>query len=88
LKFDYSYNHHFLVTDATNLKLTILHHAPKRISNILLLTGVAEIIQEIVDVENDKETLDFESGVFLVTADNYPKTPSQRLEAVRQGKKG
>jgi hypothetical protein len=86
-KFDYSYNHHFLVTDATDHKLTIIHYAPKRISNIILLKGVAEIIQETVDVENDEETLDFESGVFLVTADNYPQTPTQKDEAVRRGKR-
>jgi hypothetical protein len=86
-KFDYSYNHHFLVTNATDHKLTIIHYAPKRISNIILLKGVAEIIQETVDIENDKETLDFESGVFLVTADNYPQAPTQRHKAVKRGKR-
>lgn len=86
-KFDYSYNHHFIVTDVTDNKLTILHYAPKRISNIILLKGVAEIIQETVAVEDDEETLDFESGVFLVTADNYPRTPSQKCEAVTRAKR-
>jgi hypothetical protein len=48
---------------------------------------VAKIIQETVDIENDKETRDFESGVFLVTADNYPQTTTQRHEAERRGKR-
>ncbi|XP_062611122.1 uncharacterized protein LOC134272970 [Saccostrea cucullata] len=85
--FDYSYNHHFLVTDATENKLTILHYAPKRISMIILLKGVAEIIQESVEVTNSDETLDFSSGVYHITSDSYPKTEEEKSEAVKRAKR-
>ncbi|XP_061188574.1 uncharacterized protein LOC133196730 [Saccostrea echinata] len=86
-KFDYSYDHHFLVTDATENKLTIVHYAPKRISMIILLKGVAEIIQESVEVTDSDETLDFSSGVYHITSDYYPKTQEEKSEAVKRAKR-
>uniref|UniRef100_A0A8W8KG99 LRAT domain-containing protein n=5 Tax=Magallana gigas TaxID=29159 RepID=A0A8W8KG99_MAGGI len=80
--FDYSYDHHFLVTEATENKLTIIHYALKRLSRIILLKGVAEIIQDSVDFANDEEILDFDAGVYLVTAENYPQTPQEKSKAV------
>lgn len=48
--FDYSYNHHYMVESATTDKIKIIHYAPKRISNILLFRGVAEIREETVKI--------------------------------------
>lgn len=86
--FNYSYDHHILVTEAAENKLTIIHYALKAISRIIMLKGVAEIIQESVDFADIDEVLDFNGGVYLVMAENYPKTPREKSEAVsRAGKR-
>lgn len=85
--FDYSYDHHILVTEATENKLTIIHYALKAISRIILLKGVAEIIQESVKFADIDEVLDFNGGVYLVTANDYPQTPREKSEAVCRAKK-
>ena len=85
--FDYSYDHHFLVTEATEEGLVIIHYAPKTITGMVLLRGVAEIIQESLDFATDREILDFDSGVFLVDAEVYPKTPSEKSECVNRARR-
>lgn len=85
--FDYSYDHHFLVTEATENKLTIIHYALKRLSRIILLKGVAEIIQNSVDFSNAEEVLDFDAGVYLVTAENYPQTSQEKFEAIDRARR-
>ncbi|XP_062611124.1 uncharacterized protein LOC134272971 [Saccostrea cucullata] len=85
--FDYSYDHHFLVTEVKETQLTIIHYAPKRISMIILLRGVAEIIEETLIPEDKEGILDFSSGVFLVTCDCYPETHKQKTDAVKRAKR-
>ncbi|XP_061188572.1 uncharacterized protein LOC133196728 [Saccostrea echinata] len=86
-KFDYSYNHHYMVVSATTESLTIIHYAPKRISSILLFRGVAEIKEETVKIENNTDTLDFKSGVYLIVKDKYPKTLRQRSYCVKKARR-
>ncbi|XP_078337933.1 uncharacterized protein LOC144626794 [Crassostrea virginica] len=85
--FDYSYDHHFLVTEATEEGLVIIHYAPKTITGMVLLRGVAEIIQESLVFATDREILDFDSGVFLVDAEVYPKTAREKSECVKRARR-
>ncbi|XP_048754283.1 uncharacterized protein LOC125665605 [Ostrea edulis] len=85
--FDFSYNHHYMVVSATTDTLTIIHYAPKRISSILLLRGVAEIREETLKIESNDDTLDFQSGVYLIFKDKYPKSVKQKRYCVRKAKR-
>lgn len=85
--FDYSYSHHYMVESATTEWIRIIHYAPKKVSNILLFRGVAEIKEEVVKIENNGDTLDFVSGVFVIFRDKYPHTPRQKNYCVRKARR-